>query len=81
MSKHFEKRTSFKNAKPSAEQLGLGSRTYPEERLSEYFQPDRAMKPVLRYELQALLVQYHKANAPWYAKLWAWLKAPKREGV
>lgn len=43
-----------------------------EEKLSEYFEADRAERKVLRYELLAILTQIHKAqqNMKWYNRLW-----------
>lgn len=45
------------------------------ERLSEYFNPDRGQRPVLRFELQALLVQLERARTSrsLWRRVWKYL--------
>ena len=48
-----------------------------EETFSEYFEPVNGTRKVLRYELLAILTQYHKAkrNSRWWNRLWRNLKS------
>lgn len=54
----------------------------PPERLSEYFAAERAAKYVKRFELLAILTQFHKAERQnrFYSRFWRWLKAPRGSG-
>lgn len=76
MIKHIDKRAGFR---PQAPEPAFNRET---ETISQYFNPDRAERKVLRYELLAILTQLKKAerNMKWYNRLWRFLRAPLGSG-
>lgn len=75
---------SFQHIERRAARNPQGAKPFnrAEEKLSEYFAPDRGERKVLRYELLSILtmIEKGKRNLKWYRRLWRFLKAPRGSG-